>query len=91
MGVPFTLACYALLTRALAQEIGMAPGRFAHTLIDAHIYVDHLDGLDEQLARSPRALPPLAIAAKPLDDLTFEDAPLSGYDPHPALRFPVAV
>ncbi|MEO1572683.1 MAG: thymidylate synthase [Bacteroidota bacterium] len=91
VGVPFNLACYALLTQALAQEVGMAPGRFAHTLIDAHIYVDHLDGLNEQLARSPRALPTLAIAAKPLDDLTFEDATLSGYNPHPAIRFPVAV
>lgn len=97
LGVPFNLACYALLTQVLAEAVGMRPGRFAHTLVDAHVYVDHVDGLREQLARTPTPAPRLHIARgadgqpKPLDALQFEDFRLDGYAPQPAIRFPVAV
>ena len=97
LGVPFNLACYALLTRVLADAAEMRPGRFAHTLVDAHVYVDHVDGLREQLARTPAPAPQLHVARhadgspKDLDDLAFEDFEVEGYDPQPAIRFPVAV
>lgn len=97
LGVPFNLACYALLQQAMAQEVGLEVGLFAHTLIDCHVYVDQVEGLREQLARTPRPAPRLVIARgpdgrpKPLDALRFEDFRLEGYDPHPPIRFPVAV
>ncbi|MEQ8768318.1 MAG: thymidylate synthase [Planctomycetota bacterium] len=91
LGIPFNLACYAALTMAIAKEVGLEPGVFAHTIVDAHIYVNHVEGLREQLTREPRPLPTLKIADKPLDALTFEDFVLDGYDPHPAIRFEVAV
>ena len=97
LGVPFNLACYALLTRLLADAAGLRPGRFAHTLVDAHVYVDHVDGLREQLTRTPQPAPRLHVArhadgrAKGLDELAFEDVTVEGYDPAPAIRFPVAV
>jgi len=91
LGIPFNLACYAALTMAIAQEVGLKPGVFAHTIVDAHIYVNHIDGLREQLARDPKPLPTLEIAQKPLDDLTLEDFTLKGYDPYPSIRFEVAV
>ena len=97
LGVPFNLACYALLTQALAQLVGMRPGRFAHTLIDAHIYENHVDGLREQLARDPLPAPTLHIARRPdgapkeLDELAFDDFRLEGYRHHDPIRFDVAV
>ncbi len=97
LGVPFNLACYALLTQVLAEAAGLRPGRFAHTLVDAHVYVDHVDGLREQLARTPTPAPRLRIARRPdgrakdPDELAFEDFELEDYDPQPAIRFPVAV
>ena len=97
LGVPFNLACYALLTQVLAEAAGLRPGQFAHTLVDAHIYVDHVDGLREQLSRTPTPAPRLVLArhadgrAKEPDDLAFDDVTLEGYDPQPAIRFPVAV
>ncbi len=91
LGIPFNLACYSALTMAIAQEVGLEPGFFAHTIIDAHIYVNHVDGLKEQLTRTPRALPTLKIANKPVDDLTFDDFTLENYDPDPVIRFEVAV
>lgn len=91
LGVPFNLACYALLTQAIAQQVGMQLGEFVHTLIDCHVYVDHVDGLREQLTREPFPLPQLEIADKPLDDLTFEDFRLIDYRHHDVIRFPVAV
>ena len=97
LGVPFNLACYALLTQVVAGIAGLRPGRFAHSLVDAHIYVDHVDGLREQLARTPAPAPRLTIAAhadgraKDPDELTMEDFEVVGYDPQPAIRFPVAV
>jgi thymidylate synthase len=91
IGIPFNLAAYSLLTYILAREAGMALGEFSHTIVDAHVYVNHVEGLREQLQRSPRSLPRVEIASKPLDALAFEDFTLVGYDPHPAIKFEVAV
>ncbi len=97
LGVPFNLACYALLTQALAQFAGLRVGRFAHTLIDAHIYENHVEGLEEQLTRNPLPAPTLHIARnedgqpKGIDELAFEDFTLEGYQHGDAIRFPVAV
>jgi thymidylate synthase len=91
LGIPFNLACYSALTMAIAQEVGLEPGVFAHTIVDAHIYVNHIDGLKEQLTRSPKALPELKIANKPVGELSFGDFELTGYNPDPLIRFEVAV
>jgi thymidylate synthase len=91
IGVPFNLACYALLTQAIAQEVGLGPGEFAHTLVDAHIYVNHVDNLKEQLTRQPLTLPRLEIAEKPFDQLEFSDFELEGYEHHDPIKFDVAV
>lgn len=91
LGIPFNLACYSALTMAIAQEVGLEPGTFAHTIVDAHIYVNHVDGLKEQLTRKPKKLPTLTIANKPVDELTFDDFVLENYDPDPVIRFEVAV
>ena len=91
LGVPFNLASYSLLTIMLAKECGFVPGEFAHTLIDAHIYENHIDGLKMQLERQTRKLPEISIANKPFENLIFEDFMLSGYDPHPIIKFEVAV
>ncbi len=91
IGVPFNLACYALLTQAIAQEVGLQVGEFAHTLVDAHIYVNHIDGLKEQLRREPYPPPQLKIARKPLDELRFEDFQLINYQYHDPIKFEVAV
>jgi thymidylate synthase len=91
LGVPFNLACYSLLTLILARETGWQPGEFAHTLIDAHIYRDHIDGLKEQLDREPYPLPKVTIASKPFEELRFEDFALVDYNHHPAISFPVSV
>lgn len=91
LGIPFNLACYSALTMAIAQEVGLEPGTFAHTIVDAHIYVNHVDGLREQLKREPKKLPTLKIANKPVDKLEYGDFELIGYDPDPLIRFEVAV
>jgi thymidylate synthase len=91
LGIPFNLAAYALLTQILAQETGFEPGFFSHTIIDAHIYVNHVDGLREQLKRTPRPLPRLEIVGKPIDELRFEDFTLIGYEYCEPIRFEVAV
>ena len=91
IGIPFNLAAYSLLTQILAHEAGLVLGEFSHTIVDAHVYVNHIDGLQEQLKRVPRPLPHVQIASKPLDLLQFEDFAVEGYDPHPAIKFEVAV
>lgn len=91
LGVPFNLACYSLLTMMLAKETGYQPGEFAHTIIDAHIYQNHLDGLKTQLERKPLPPPTIRIADKPIFDLQFDDFCLEGYRSHPAIKFEVAV
>ena len=91
LGIPFNLACYSALTMAIAGEVGLQPGTFAHTIVDAHIYENHMEGLKEQLTRKPGPLPKLEIAKKPVDELEFDDFKLTGYNPQPAIKFPVAV
>ena len=91
LGVPFNLACYSLLTMMLAKETGFIPGEFAHTLVDAHIYENHIDAIKTQLERKPGKLPSLEIADKPFFDLTFDDIKLKDYNPQPFIKFEVAV
>jgi len=91
LGIPFNLACYSLLTMMLAKEVGVEPGEFAHTIIDAHVYENHIEGLKEQLEREPMPLPKLEIADKPFDQLNFDDIKLTDYQSHPVIRFEVAV
>jgi thymidylate synthase len=93
LGVPFNIASYALLTMMIAQVTGLKPGDLVHTLGDAHLYLNHLDQAREQLARTPKALPVMHLnpAVNELFAFTFDDFRLEGYDPHPAIRAPIAV
>lgn len=91
LGVPFNIASYALLMMMIANECNLTPGILTHTLGDAHIYSNHVDGLKKQLEREPRALPVVTIAKKAVLELQFEDFELCNYDPHPFIKFPVAV
>ncbi len=91
LGVPFNIASYAALLMMIAQECNLEAGIFTHTLGDAHIYLNHVEGLREQLKRSPKPLPQLKIAQKPFWDLTFEDFELLNYEHDPFIKFAVAV
>jgi thymidylate synthase len=93
LGVPFNIASYALLTMMVAQVCGLKPGDFVHTFGDTHLYLNHLDQAREQLARNPRALPVMKLnpAVKDLFQFRYEDFTLENYDPHPAIKAPVAV
>jgi thymidylate synthase len=93
LGVPFNIASYALLTLMVAQATGNAPGEFILTLGDAHLYANHVEQAREQLARSPRAFPRMRLnpAVKDLFEFAYEDFTLEGYDPHPAIKAPIAV
>lgn len=94
IGVPFNIASYALLTQMVAQQCDLAPGDFVHTFGDLHLYRNHLtpDIVEAQLAREPRALPRLRLErAASLFDYGPEHILLEGYDPHPAIRAPIAV
>lgn len=93
LGVPFNIASYALLTHMVAQVTGYAPGDFVHTFGDAHVYRNHFEQVDRQLRREPRPAPVLRLSPG-VDDLfafTYDDIVVEGYDPHPAIKAPVAV
>lgn len=93
LGVPFNIASYALLTMMVAQVTNHRPGAFIHTLGDAHIYLNHLPQVDEQLSREPRALPTMKLnpQVKSIFDFTEPDFELLNYDPHPHIKAQVAV
>ncbi len=93
LGVPFNIASYALLTRMVAQVCDLEPGEFVHTFGDLHLYQNHLEQAREQLSRECRPLPQMRLnpAIKNIHDFRFEDFTLENYDPHPAIKAPIAV
>ena len=92
LGVPFNIASYALLTMMIAQECGLQAGEFVHTLGDTHLYLNHMEQVDEQLSRSPRTLPTMRLNpdVKSVFDFKYEDFTLEGYDPHPTIKAPMS-
>ena len=93
LGVPFNIASYALLTMMVAQVCDLAPGDFVHTFGDLHLYANHLDQAREQLTRDLRPLPTMTLnpAIRDIHAFRYEDFDLTGYDPHPAIKAPIAV
>lgn len=91
LGVPYNIASYSTLLMMVAQECNLTPRYFIHTMGDAHIYSNHIEGLKDQLTRTPKALPKLQIAKKSFWDLEFEDFNLVGYEHDKFIKFPVAV
>ena len=92
LGVPFNIASYALLTMMIAQECGLQAGEFVHTLGDTHLYLNHMEQVDEQLSRSPRTLPTMRLNpdVKSVFDFKYEDFTLEGDDPHPTIKAPMS-
>ena len=93
LGVPFNIASYALLTMMIAQVNRLEPGDFVHTFGDAHLYGNHLEQADTQLAREPRPLPTLKLNPDVMDIFAFkiDDFELDGYCAHPAIKAPISV
>lgn len=92
LGVPFNIASYALLVMMIAQECGLQPGEFVHTLGDTHLYLNHLEQAEEQLSRTPRKLPVMRLnpEVKSVFDFRYEDFTLEEYDPYPAIKAPMS-
>ena len=93
LGVPFNIASYALLTLMIAQVCDLAPGEFIHTFGDAHLYTNHLEQADRQLARAPHPLPVMTLnpAVRDIFGFRYEDFELTGYQAHPGIKAPIAV
>lgn len=91
LGVPFNIASYALLLAMMAQECNLTPGVFVHTLGDAHIYLNHVEGLKLQLHRRPKPLPRLKLVKKKVLEMNFEDIEIINYQCDPFIKFPIAV
>ena len=92
LGVPFNIASYALLTMMIAQECGLKPGEFIHTLGDTHLYLNHMEQVEEQLSRTPRSLPRMKLNpdVKSVFDFKYEDFSLENYDPYPTIKAPMS-
>jgi len=93
LGVPFNIASYALLLMMVARVTGLKPGEFIHTMGDAHLYSNHIEQANTQLAREPRQLPVMKLnpGVKNIEDFTFSDFTLENYDPHPHIKAPISV
>jgi thymidylate synthase len=93
LGVPFNIASYALMTHMIAQVVGLKPGEFVHTFGDAHLYLNHIEQAELQLSRAPRSLPSLKLDPTVSDLFAFkyDHIAIEGYDPHPAIKAPIAV
>ena len=93
LGVPFNIASYSLLTVIMAQVCGLKAGQFVHTIGDAHVYLNHVDALKEQISRVPRAFPTLEVnkAKTDIDSFEYSDFTVHNYDPMSAIKMKMAV